>query len=102
MLAKVQDIVNEATANLTKKLGFKTALVVTDHFEKRITLRFFDEELPLLEKSIESAFKACLKSERTTDFRFTSQYGFTIACDKIGKNGITLVSCWKQGKEDWE
>lgn len=67
----------------------------TIHFNERLLQRFVQEDLPLLERTIE---KAMDKAKPDEHFRYTHPlYHITVVIHKIGLNGAELITCWKEG-----
>jgi hypothetical protein len=88
-----------------KELGTGMSKIVslwTEHFVDRFLERFSEGELALLERTIECAFKKAIKVSpfENKKIRFAHpQFGFTVVVEKIGLNGVELITCWKNGIE---
>ncbi len=68
---------------------------LTTHFNERMIQRFSQEDLPLLEKTIEKAIAKAMPGEK---FKYTHPaYGITVVIQKLGLNGGELITCWKDG-----
>ncbi|KIM08355.1 MAG: hypothetical protein KU29_04535 [Sulfurovum sp. FS06-10] len=66
---------------------------LTTHFNERMIQRFSQEELPLLEKTIEKAIAKAVPGEK---LKYTHPlYGITVVIQKLGLNGGELITCWK-------
>lgn len=92
MLAKLKMLLDEASSHIKSKLNIKSALVATEHFQERMLQRFVDQELPLLEKTIEKAFEKVSPGQK---IRYTHPlYHVTVVGQKIGLNGFELITCW--------
>ena len=66
---------------------------LTTHFNERMIQRFSQEELPLLEKTIERAIAKAVAGEK---LKYTHPlYGITVVVQKLGLNGGELITCWK-------
>ncbi|MFA7084730.1 MAG: hypothetical protein WC141_09365 [Arcobacteraceae bacterium] len=99
MLLKIKNIITTATKNIKEKIKTTPAFIATEHFQERLLQRFQDEELNLLEKTIEKAFE---KAQPGSKVRYTHPaYGITVVGKKMGLNGFELITCW-QKEEDAE
>ena len=66
---------------------------LTTHFNERMIQRFSQEDLPLLEKTIEKAISKAVPGEK---LKYTHPlYGITVVIQKMGLNGGELITCWK-------
>jgi len=66
---------------------------LTTHFNERMIQRFSQEDLPLLEKTIEKAIAKAAPGEK---LKYTHPlYGITVVVQKLGLNGGELFTCWK-------
>ena len=66
---------------------------LTTHFNERMIQRFSQEDLPLLEKTIEKAIAKAVPGEK---FKYTHPlYDITVVVQKLGLNGGELITCWK-------
>lgn len=66
---------------------------LTTHFNERMIQRFSQEDLPLLEKTIEKAIAKAVPGEK---LKYTHPlYGITVVVQKLGLNGGELITCWK-------
>lgn len=72
---------------------FNTIKRLTTHFNERMIQRFSQEDLPLLEKTIEKAIAKAAPGEK---LKYTHPlYGITVVVQKLGLNGGELITCWK-------
>ncbi len=63
------------------------------HFNERMIQRFSQDDLPLLEKTIEKAIAKATPGEK---LKYTHPlYGITVVVQKLGLNGGELITCWK-------
>lgn len=66
---------------------------LTTHFNERMIQRFSQEDLPLLERTIEKAIAKAIPGEK---LKYTHPlYGITVVVQKLGLNGGELITCWK-------
>ena len=66
---------------------------LTTHFNERMIQRFSQDDLPLLEKTIEKAIAKATPGEK---LKYTHPlYGITVVIQKLGLNGGELITCWK-------
>jgi hypothetical protein len=92
MLLKLKMLLDEASLHIKSKLNIKAALIATEHFQERMLQRFMDEELPLLEKTIEKAFEKVTTGQK---IKYTHPlYHVTVVGIKQGLNGFELLTCW--------
>lgn len=92
MLSSIKNILTIASTNLKKVVKTNPAFIATEHFQERVIQRFENEDLPLLEKTIEKAF---LKADAGVKTRYTHPaYNVTVVGKKIGINGFELITCW--------
>ncbi|NCB50115.1 MAG: hypothetical protein EOM53_05535 [Alphaproteobacteria bacterium] len=72
---------------------FNTIKRLTTHFNERMIQRFSQEDLPILEKTIEKAIAKAAPGEK---LKYTHPlYGITVVVQKLGLNGGELITCWK-------
>ena len=65
----------------------------TIHFNERLIQRFTQEDLPLLERTIEKAITKAIPGEK---FKYTHPlYDITVVIQKLGLNGGEMITCWK-------
>ena len=82
-----------ASKNLYKKTGLHWIIMKSKHFQDRYIERFSNEDLILLEKTLE---KAIQKAKTGCKFKYTHPvYKITVIINKVGVNGVELVTCWK-------
>ena len=96
MIRTLKEALQTASKNLYKKTGLHWAVIKSKHFQERFIERFSCEDLELLEKTLE---KAAQKAKAGCKLKYTHPlYGITVVINKVGLNGIELVTCWKENK----
>ena len=79
--------------------GLRIRVIETRHFQERLLQRFTEEDLPRVEGALKKAFE---KAKPGQKLRYTHPYyGATVVIQKIGINGVELITCW-QKEEDAE
>lgn len=79
--------------------GSRIRVIETRHFQERLLQRFTEEDLPRVEGALKKAFE---KAKPGQTLRYTHPYyGATVVIQKIGINGVELITCW-QKEEDAE
>lgn len=79
--------------------GSRIRVIKTRHFQERLLQRFTEEDLPRVEGALKKAFE---KAKPGQTLRYTHPYyGATVVIQKIGTNGVELITCW-QKEEDAE